>query len=96
MRQQPATHETKVIGGKPLSQIDAALRLQTFEQATTLGSLHFVTHSLGSTPSHCSSQVVRPSSTQAVSDIDYEELLEEMEKLDIADLLLIHSRAAVR
>jgi hypothetical protein len=31
-----------------------------------------------------------------VSDIDYEELLEEMEKLDIADLLLIHRRAAVR
>lgn len=35
-------------------------------------------------------------SIQATSAMDYEELLEEMEKLDIADLLLIHRRVALR
>ena len=33
---------------------------------------------------------------QAVPEIDYEELLEEMEKLDTADLILIHRRVALR
>tara|TARA_Y100000589_G_scaffold114078_1_gene108349 strand:+ start:402 stop:533 length:132 start_codon:yes stop_codon:yes gene_type:complete len=33
---------------------------------------------------------------QAVPEIDYEELLEEMEKLDIADLMLIHRKVALR
>ena len=36
------------------------------------------------------------SSAQATSTLNYEELLEEMEKLDIADLLLIHRRVARR
>ena len=36
------------------------------------------------------------SSAQAASTLKYEELLEEMEKLDIADLLLIHRRVAMR
>ncbi|QNJ23685.1 hypothetical protein SynMITS9220_02400 [Synechococcus sp. MIT S9220] len=36
------------------------------------------------------------SSAQAASTLNYEELLEEMEKLDIADLLLIHRRVAMR
>ncbi len=35
-------------------------------------------------------------SIQATSAMNYEELLEEMEKLDIADLLLIHRRVAIR
>ena len=34
--------------------------------------------------------------TQATSTIDYENLLEEIRKLDIADLLLIHRRIIVR
>ena len=33
---------------------------------------------------------------QAVPEIDYEELLEEMEKLDTADLILIHRRVTLR
>ena len=33
---------------------------------------------------------------QAVPEIDYEELLEEMEKLDIADLMLIHRKVTLR
>ena len=36
------------------------------------------------------------SSVQPTSAMDYEELLEEMEKLDIADLLLIHRRVTIR
>jgi hypothetical protein len=36
------------------------------------------------------------SSAQAASNMNYEELLEEMEKLDVADLLLIHRRVARR
>jgi len=36
------------------------------------------------------------SSAQATSTLNYEELLEEMEKLDIADLLLIHRKVAMR
>ncbi|QNI56165.1 hypothetical protein SynBIOSE41_03696 [Synechococcus sp. BIOS-E4-1] len=39
--------------------------------------------------------VAFPSSIQATSSMDYEELLEEMKKLDIADLILIHRRAAL-
>ena len=33
---------------------------------------------------------------QSTSSMHYEQLLEEMEKLDIADLLLIHRRVAMR
>ena len=33
---------------------------------------------------------------QAVPEIDYEELLEEMEKLDVADLMLIHRKVTLR
>jgi len=36
------------------------------------------------------------SSVQSTSLLDYEELLEEMEKLDIADLILIHRRVALK
>ena len=36
------------------------------------------------------------SSVQSTPTLNYEELLEEMEKLDIADLLLIHRRVARR
>ena len=36
------------------------------------------------------------SSAQSTPTLNYEELLEEMEKLDIADLLLIHRRVARR
>ncbi len=32
---------------------------------------------------------------KAVPAVDYEELVEEMEKLNIADLLLIHRRVAL-
>ncbi|KZR85536.1 hypothetical protein MITS9509_02719 [Synechococcus sp. MIT S9509] len=34
-------------------------------------------------------------SIKKTSAMDYEELLEEMKKLDIADLILIHRRAAL-
>ncbi len=36
------------------------------------------------------------SPSKATSTLNYEELLEEMEKLDIADLLLINRRVAMR
>ena len=36
------------------------------------------------------------SSVQSTSAMDYEQLLEEMEKLNIADLLLIHRRISMR
>ena len=42
-------------------------------------------------------QMTNPqSSAQSTPTLNYEELLEEMEKLDIADLLLIHRRVARR
>lgn len=41
--------------------------------------------------------MANPQSTDdSTSAIDYEELLEEMKKLDIADLLLIHRRVTMR
>ena len=36
------------------------------------------------------------STVKLTNAMEYEELLEEMEKLDIADLLLIHRRVALR
>ena len=36
------------------------------------------------------------SSTEAASALNYEELLKEMGKLDIADLLLIHRKVVLR
>ena len=42
-------------------------------------------------------QMTNPqNSAQSTPTLNYEELLEEMEKLDIADLLLIHRRVARR
>ena len=38
----------------------------------------------------------QPKPAQAASGIAYEELLEEMGKLDIADLLLIHRKIVLR
>ena len=62
----------------------------------TFECLHSVTPSLSCYVTLCSVQVAELQSlAKAVPAVDYEELVEEMEKLNIADLLLIHRRVAL-
>ena len=65
--------------------------------AATFERLHFATLSLTCYVTSFGMSVAEfQALAQAVPEIDYEELLEEMEKLDTADLILIHRRVALR
>ena len=65
--------------------------------AATFERLHFATLSLTCYVTSLQASVSKPQGlAQAVPEIDYEELLEEMEKLDIADLMLIHRKVTLR
>ena len=65
--------------------------------AATFERLHFATLSLTCYVTSFGMSVADfQGLAQAVPEIDYEELLEEMEKLDTADLILIHRRVALR